>query len=296
MTVIVFLSHRGVEDEHDFAIRLATKLAGKSDISVILDEYSLKIGDHIVEWMRKKVRRSDVFAFILSPASLRSWNCKFELARAREFGKPIVPLILKEVERVPKWLLKLKAMDFKDHKDLPCPMVSKLAADIRHQAGRTRSADLVRRPAIVVSVQRGPLHITSWVDHIPPPVGEATHSSSFIRARITNASTMPVEHRLSMRVVGKGIRIGPTRDLELLLLEAITFERRNPPNASAEVISSSLVISSEYPSGTARMVLDIFYRLVGASSWTSASSVEVPVITRWNAHGAESLGVRSTTG
>jgi TIR domain/Ferritin-like len=135
MTIQVFLSHRWAEGEHLFTMELAKKLQDYADISPILDEAALKAGDKIREWMEYSAKKADVVVFVVSPASLASENCKFELSKARVFGKPIVPLLLRKTP-LPDFLADLKCLEVGDHRDMPFSKVEELVEAIRHHARR----------------------------------------------------------------------------------------------------------------------------------------------------------------
>src|SRR4051812_16612263 len=98
MTITVFLSHRWAEGEHDFTMELARKLASRSHISPVVDQSSLKAGDDIRRWMTESIKTSDVLLFVISPASMSSRYCRFELSQAKKYGKPIIPLLLKDTD------------------------------------------------------------------------------------------------------------------------------------------------------------------------------------------------------
>jgi len=77
-----------------------------ADIELLLDDYAIwfdrelnRSGGH--KWWNlicAEIRRCDVFIYALSPQVLKSEACKREYAYARALGKPVLPIILADVE------------------------------------------------------------------------------------------------------------------------------------------------------------------------------------------------------
>jgi len=134
--VKVFISHRWAEGEHDFARDLKKKLESYEDITVLLDEYEMLPGDSIKDWMDDAIQKGcDVFLFVLSPHSLQSENCLYELDLALQTGLPIIPVFIRDCE-IPENLRGILFADFRENLDLPFYLVNRLVRGIRRQAER----------------------------------------------------------------------------------------------------------------------------------------------------------------
>ena len=134
----VFISHRWAEGEHEFARELKKKLENYEGITALLDEYEMLPGDTIKDWMDDAIQKGcDVFLFVLSPHSLESENCLYELDLALQTELPIIPIYIREVE-IPERLKGILYADFRRDLILPFYLVDRLVSGIRRQSERSQ--------------------------------------------------------------------------------------------------------------------------------------------------------------
>lgn len=91
----VFVSY--ARDDLEFADQLAAALIG-TGFDVVLDRHAITGAD---EWKRRLaelVQLADTIVFVLSPASLRSDVCSWEIDEAAKLGKRIIPVVCRAVE------------------------------------------------------------------------------------------------------------------------------------------------------------------------------------------------------
>lgn len=86
-------------------------LAGGHDVwfdarLVAGQEWKLQLSDEI--------KRSDALVYCITPESIASEWCQWELAKAVEFGKPVVPVLLQVRTKIPDSLSQLQYVDFSD--------------------------------------------------------------------------------------------------------------------------------------------------------------------------------------
>lgn len=62
--------------------------------------------------LRDEIERSDGVVFVISPASLKSEWCEWELFTAAQLGKKILPILLDPVEALPEYLSQTHYVDF----------------------------------------------------------------------------------------------------------------------------------------------------------------------------------------
>ncbi len=134
----VFISHRWAEGEHEFARELKKKLEEYQDITALLDEYEMLPGDTIKDWMDDTIQKGcDVFLFVLSPHSLKSEYCQYELKQAHQTGVPIIPVYLRACE-IPESLQGILFADFREDFKLSFDSVTRLVDGIRRQAEKSQ--------------------------------------------------------------------------------------------------------------------------------------------------------------
>ena len=112
-----FISHTWREGEHHFAVRLSEALK-QSSITVWIDQERIMPVSHIKETIKKGVEHeSDVFLFVMSPETLKSEMCMYELNLAihqmEEHGKPVIPVLFKKC-RIPDLLKNICYADFRN--------------------------------------------------------------------------------------------------------------------------------------------------------------------------------------
>ena len=91
----VFISYS--RKDRDFADELESGLE-HADFEVLIDRHAITGGD---EWQRRLhdlILASDTIVFLLSPDSAKSEMCEWEVAKAEELAKRIVPVICREVD------------------------------------------------------------------------------------------------------------------------------------------------------------------------------------------------------
>lgn len=84
------------------------RLAGHD---VWIDE-RLFVGQDWLSQLEQAIWQSDAFVYAMSPESLRSDVCKWEMSKAVEFGKPIVPVLIQAQTEIPVPLNKVQYVDF----------------------------------------------------------------------------------------------------------------------------------------------------------------------------------------
>jgi hypothetical protein len=276
MTISVFLSHRWADGEHEFTRELAKKLAGHSGISPIIDETSARAGDDLKKWMDNSIKGSDVLVFVISPGSVESPNCRFELGKARKYGKPIIPLLLRDTN-LPKWLARLKWISLKDDKDLPFHKIEELVDAIQHHFEKGRATSHPGKPAMTVTALVGHmLFVRSWLDRTDPPTPSNLNPLSHIHLHMENISTLPIEVACSMRVVGKGARFGPTTDLHFV--DSTDDHRELAPSVGSDR-GIPLTISGGYQNGDAVVEIRMAQSFTRGRASSPPDVITVPVVT-----------------
>lgn len=72
----------------------------------------LQAGHNWKQQLRETLERSDALVYCMTPEAVASEWCQWELARAVEFGKPIIPVLLQAETQLPKSLQALHYVDF----------------------------------------------------------------------------------------------------------------------------------------------------------------------------------------
>jgi hypothetical protein len=91
----VFLSYAYEDAEAASRVRQALE---KVDVSGFLDSADISAGNAIAKDMRKALADASAFIVLLSPSALRSQWVQFELGAAVSLGKPLVPVLVEDIE------------------------------------------------------------------------------------------------------------------------------------------------------------------------------------------------------
>ena len=94
---------------------------------------------------------------------MSSRYCRFELSQAKKYGKPIIPLLLKDTD-LPRWLSRLKWISFRDDTHLPYYTIEELIDAIEHHFEKLKSIIDRDLPAISVSAMVQHFFVRSWID------------------------------------------------------------------------------------------------------------------------------------
>lgn len=78
---------------------------------VWLDE-QLRAGQNWREQLHQAIAQSDALIYAVSPESIASEICQWEVQEARHLGKPIIPVLIQAGTPLPAWLAKLQYVDF----------------------------------------------------------------------------------------------------------------------------------------------------------------------------------------
>lgn len=62
--------------------------------------------------LREQIATSDALIFVITPDSVESDWCEWELFTAAQLGKPILPILLKPVDALPEYLAQIHFVDF----------------------------------------------------------------------------------------------------------------------------------------------------------------------------------------
>lgn len=73
---------------------------------------NLVVGQDWKQQLSDKIQTSDALVYCMTPESIASDWCKWELARAVDLGKPVVPVLLKARTQLPDQLKRLQYVDF----------------------------------------------------------------------------------------------------------------------------------------------------------------------------------------
>jgi hypothetical protein len=103
-----FISYSRVNQQ--FAIRLACELKS-AGFCVWMDQFDIPTGARWDDEIEKALRESQIFLFIMTPASTASENAKDEMGYAIDHGKHILPVLLEPCE-VPLRLRRMQYVDF----------------------------------------------------------------------------------------------------------------------------------------------------------------------------------------
>ena len=103
-----FISYSRINQQ--FAIRLACELKS-AGFCVWMDQFDIPTGSRWDDEIEKALRESQIFLFIMTPASIASENAKDEVGYAIDHGKRILPVLLEECE-IPLRLRRLQYVDF----------------------------------------------------------------------------------------------------------------------------------------------------------------------------------------
>jgi hypothetical protein len=92
----VFLSHATADAEH---VELVSRQIEALGIDVYLAEHDPKPGTSIVQKVEETLKRSDAVVVLITSTSVNSAYVQQEIGLARAYGKVIVPIIEKGVDR-----------------------------------------------------------------------------------------------------------------------------------------------------------------------------------------------------
>jgi formylglycine-generating enzyme required for sulfatase activity len=124
---------------------LGLRLAG---FEAYLDKHDI---EKAVDWEERLgglILQSDTVVFIISPASVRSSRCKWEIDRTRELGKRLIPVQWIEVpeDQVPEALRKLNYVIFREGQSFARPL-TELATALRQDVNWIRRHTLIGEQA-----------------------------------------------------------------------------------------------------------------------------------------------------
>lgn len=91
----VFLSYS--RRESDIAADIADILA-RNDVEVLIDTRDLPFGEIWREELDRFIRQADSVVWLVSPASIESTWCKWEVERVTHYGKRLIPIIAKPTD------------------------------------------------------------------------------------------------------------------------------------------------------------------------------------------------------
>lgn len=92
----IFISYAR-EDAADLAVSIRRKLV-EAGVDAFLDKHSIAPGEPWENRLLKLVTQSEKILFLISPKSVESKYCVWEINQARHLGKSIIPIVVKEVE------------------------------------------------------------------------------------------------------------------------------------------------------------------------------------------------------
>ncbi|MEL7481750.1 MAG: toll/interleukin-1 receptor domain-containing protein, partial [Pseudomonadota bacterium] len=105
----VFVSYSRTDLGHAGEIAAGLRFAG---FSVLIDEESIERGEAWKAKLEQLIVSADVIVFMVSPQFVKSEMCAWELDRAIENGKRLVPVLLEETTGVPGELASLNYVRF----------------------------------------------------------------------------------------------------------------------------------------------------------------------------------------
>lgn len=159
----IFLSYSRVNQQ--FALKLACEL--KSDgFSVWMDQFDIPTGSRWDDEIEKALRGSQIFLFIMTPASIASENARDEVGYAMDHGMRILPVLLEECE-IPLRLRRLQYVDFtrknfnegiKSAKELLSKLVNEVTANAPGIAKSTSEVRAENEPETIPAKNRSVSH------------------------------------------------------------------------------------------------------------------------------------------
>lgn len=145
LKVFVSYSHR----DHAFVDELTAglKLAG---FLPVLDQQDVSAGDNWEERLGGLILQSDTVAFVVSSFSVRSERCLWELARALQLSKRLIPIVLGSVpeSEIPEQLRQLRFIRFENDSRLTrslAEVADALQKDLHWIREHTRIGELAAR-------------------------------------------------------------------------------------------------------------------------------------------------------
>lgn len=105
----IFISYAR-EDKSDVEKLIVNEL-NETNHQVFIDD-KLKVGEEWKPQLLNAIRTSDALIYAISPDSLKSEWCQWELEQAEKVGKSIVPILLKVTSNIPDNLSKFQYVDF----------------------------------------------------------------------------------------------------------------------------------------------------------------------------------------
>lgn len=105
----IFISY--AREDEDFALKLAGKLKDHG-LKVWIDQWEMITGDDWPQKIRDAIYTCNKFLIILSPSSVDSTDVREEILQARNARKVILPVLYKEVQRMPYGLATLQYENF----------------------------------------------------------------------------------------------------------------------------------------------------------------------------------------
>ena len=147
----VFISYSCTDSER--VDRLEAELIGYG-FHTWVDRSHLEGGQHWADQIEQAIQGCDVVVVTLSPEAAASPWVKNELLYAQQFGKPLIPVLLRPVEKIPLMLVSIQYIDLTTHNEqgvqqlrVKSEVVCKLASrvDAGHQAGWSIGASCPNR-------------------------------------------------------------------------------------------------------------------------------------------------------
>ncbi len=112
LTVFISYSRRDLE----FAEAVADRLDA-ADIEILIDKRNLPYGEEWKAELLQFIRSSDTVLFVVSPHSIASEWCNWELEHTKRESKRLVPIVLEpvEVDGLPSAVADIHLLSFEDH-------------------------------------------------------------------------------------------------------------------------------------------------------------------------------------
>jgi hypothetical protein len=155
----IFLSYSRVNQQ--FALKLACELKS-AGFAVWMDQFDIPTGKRWDDEIEKALRESQIFLFIMTPASIASENAKDEVGYAMDLGMRILPVLLEECE-IPLRLRRLQYVDFtkknfhegiNSAKELLSKLVDEAKESVPAIAESTREVPVIKEPRTVPTPKR----------------------------------------------------------------------------------------------------------------------------------------------
>jgi hypothetical protein len=190
-----FISYSRVNQQ--FALRLAGELKS-AGFSVWMDQFDIPTGSRWDDEIEKALRESQIFLFIMTPASIASENAKDEVGYAIDHGKRILPVLLEECE-IPLRLRRLQYVDFtKKSFDEGIASAKQLLSKLADEA--RKSPPKVVEPAYETSARKKSTRVANEPKTKPTPKRVEPSQNQFAAKRKGRASP-----RLRTAIIGIGV-------------------------------------------------------------------------------------------